>query len=121
MSGFNIEAIEFQIASEIRTDDEGRGFFSIRATARLFGIDDGALGRNLNSAAAVSPSKLALYLIGQGFDAAAISNWSSTGIPDLAVASIGEYYIFEKPASCNEQTKQVYRTFLYFCILFLLN
>lgn len=111
MSPFNIEAIEFQIASEIRTDDEGRGFFSVRAVARLFGIDHRGLGRNLKSAGEGSPSAMARYLIEQGFDSGDIFNWSSDGIPDLAVASIGEYFIFEKPASCTDQTKQVYRTF----------
>lgn len=107
MSPFNIEAIDSnQIASEIRTDDEGRGFFSIRAVARLFGIDDAALGRNLNSAGGLTPSKMAIYLLkrlsNQGFEGAVVSNWVVTGIPKIAVIAIGEYYSFHAGAYCKE-------------------
>lgn len=109
MSDFNLEVVEFQIASEVKCSSDGKAKFSIRAVARLAGIDDRGLGRSLKTAD-FEPSKLAVFLMGNGFDGADLINVSTTGIPDLMVAAILEFYAFESDR-CNEQSRQVYRTF----------
>jgi hypothetical protein len=94
MSQLLLENVVEQIQQEIEIDDFGRGKASIRATARLAGVDDKSL-RTAFASAEQSPSPLAIKLMKQGFDAAEQSSWSSVGIPDLAVSTVLEYYAFD--------------------------
>lgn len=106
----NLAAIEFQIASEVKVDFQGKATFSIRAVARLAGIQDSSLVRGFQGAAQ-NPTKLAQFLSTHGFEGAALERYSETGIPDLTAASIVEYYAFEADRYCTEQAKEVYRAF----------
>ena len=106
---FSIEAIEFQIASEVRCDEEGRGFYTIRGTARLAGIDDSGLSKSLATGADSKPSKLSAFLIQQGFEGAELTRWNKSGIPDQAVLHIVEYFAFEAGRFCTQQSLTVFR------------
>lgn len=111
MSDFNLEVTEFQIASEVKCNKAGNGVFSIRAVARLAGISDSSLSQSLKTGALLEPSKLAQFLIGQGFESALLANVNSTGIPDLLAAAVLEYYAFEADRYCTKQASLVYRAF----------
>jgi P63C domain len=71
-------------------------------------ISDSSLVRAFNSAV-LEPSKLATFLIINGFDGAALASFSESGVPDLAVGAILEYYAFEAGRYCTEQSKLVFR------------
>ena len=65
--------------------------FSIRAVGRITGVSDYLLRRSF-SPEQKTPSKLAQTLMQYGFDAAQISTFSQSGVPDTAVAIITGYY-----------------------------
>lgn len=99
-----------QIKSEIDVDSQGKSKASVRATARLAGVSDTALRKALSSAN-LEPLELAKRLILQGFDAANLSQWLTHGIPDMAIATILEYYAFDAGRYCNEQARLAYKAF----------
>ncbi|MBD6620809.1 hypothetical protein FNW02_34925 [Komarekiella sp. 'clone 1'] len=94
MSQIEITQIVDQIKQEIEVDVDGRGKASIRATARLAGVSDMAIIKALESAN-LEPSKLSKTLIEQGFDATNQNSWRTSGIPDVAIAIILEYYAYD--------------------------
>lgn len=104
----NLDYIIHQIRSEIQVDALGKGKASIRATARLADIDESALRRHFLSADK-NPSKLAETLTQQGFQ---VRSFSTTGIPDIAVATILEYYAFDAGDRCKSQAQLVCRAFI---------
>ncbi|MBC1220960.1 hypothetical protein GNF10_25395 [Nostoc sp. UCD121] len=110
MSPTEITQIIEQIKEEITVDIDGRGKASIKATARLAGVSDKAIGKALESAN-LEPSKLALILMEQGFDAANLNYWRTNGIPDTAIAIILEYYAYEAGRYCTKQARLVCRSF----------
>jgi hypothetical protein len=99
-----------QIQSEIEVDAQGKGKASVRATSRLAGVSDVALRKAFLSAN-LEPSELAKKLIEQGFNSANLSEWLSTGVPDIAIALILEYYALEAGRYCTEQAKLAYKAF----------
>lgn len=107
----NLEVLEFQLASEVVVKDDGKATFSIRAVARLANVSDSSLAQSLKTSALLEPSKLATFLIQQGFEGALLANVGQTRIPDLICAAILEYYAFEAGRYCTEQAKQIYRVF----------
>ena len=109
MNSFSIEQIELELSKEVRCDEEGRGFYTIRGAARLIDIDDSSLGKSLGTGAAVNPSKLSKFLISQGFDGAVFSTWRTEGIPDQAVYAIVEYFAFEAGRFCTSKALAVFR------------
>ncbi|MEA5599073.1 hypothetical protein VB797_32580, partial [Rivularia sp. UHCC 0363] len=76
----------------------------------LAGVDDKSL-RAAFISAEQSPSPLATKLIEHGFDAAEQISWSSVGIPDLAVSTVLEYYVFESGKYSKEQARNAYKAF----------
>ncbi|MBD2451371.1 hypothetical protein H6G76_30455 [Nostoc sp. FACHB-152] len=110
MSQIEIAQIIDQIKQEITVDALGRGKASMKATARLAGVSDKAIGKALESAN-LEPSKLALMLMEQGFDAANLKEWKTNGIPDIAIAIILDYYAYEAGRYCTKQAKAICRTF----------
>ncbi len=96
-----------QIFDELRVDSEGKGTATIRATARILGIDEKSLRKTFKSAN-FSPSKLAQSLAKEGFD---VRTFALNGIPDLAIAVIVEYYAFDAGKRCTEQAMLAYRSF----------
>jgi len=66
----------------------------------------------LNIDAGKNLSQLAKFLVQQGFEGAGINQWSQTGIPDLAIAFILEYYAYEcREDRRKEQAKKFCRAF----------
>lgn len=106
----SIDLAEHQFRTEVTVDKDGIGRASIRGVSRLAGVDDESISKALRTAD-LTPSKLSVFLTQQGFDSADQTNWKSTGIPDLAVASILEYYAFEAGRYCTDNAKLVYRAF----------
>ena len=110
MTQFDLNNILQQIEQEIEIDAQGRGKASIRATARLAGVSDMALRKAFTSAN-LEPNELAKKLIGQGFDAANLQDWSTYRIPDIAISTILEYYAFDARRYCTEQARLTYKAF----------
>lgn len=111
MSQIEIAQIIEQIKQEITVDSNGHGKASIRAAARLADVNDAGLLRSLKTAADKNYSKLVEKLIRKGFEPADILQWSQSGIPDIAVATIIHYYAYEAGKRCNEQAKLVCEAF----------
>ncbi|MBD2248873.1 hypothetical protein [Nostoc sp. FACHB-888] len=111
MSQIQIAEILEQISQEIEVDANGQAKASVRATARLAGVDDESIRKALKSSADLAPSKLAKELMQQGFSAADLSQWRTDGIPDTAIAIILEYYASEAGRYCTKQARLVCRSF----------
>ncbi|MCC5632938.1 hypothetical protein LC613_35985 [Nostoc sphaeroides CHAB 2801] len=88
MSQIEIIQIIEQISEEIEVDANGQAKASIRATARLAGVDDESIRKALKSSADLTPSKLAKELILQGFEAADLADWRTSGIPNAAISQL---------------------------------
>ncbi|MBE9038476.1 hypothetical protein IQ246_25925 [aff. Roholtiella sp. LEGE 12411] len=86
------------------------GKASVRATARLAGVDEKAIRSTLEGAE-LKPSKLAQMLIEHGFECAELTEWRINGIPDIAIAIILEYYAYEAGRYCTKQARLVCRSF----------
>jgi hypothetical protein len=110
MSQIEITQVIEQIREEIEVDELGRGKASIRATARLAGVDHTAIINHLQSGE-LKPTKLAERITTQGFDAGELLAWRTNGIPDIAIAIILEYYAFDAGRYCTKQAKLVCRAF----------
>lgn len=108
---FNLKAIEFQIVSEVRCDKDGKVFFSVSAVARLCGISHQALFKAFD-VCNIPTSKIAQMLTQHGFDAATISAFGKTGIPDIAAAIIIQYYAMFAGERCTDTAKQVTSAFI---------
>ncbi|WP_193200408.1 hypothetical protein [Nostoc sp. MG11] len=110
MSQIEIAQVIEQIKEEIEVDASGKGKASMKATARLAGVSDKAIGKALESAN-LEPSKLAQTLMQQGFDAANLNQWRTDGIPDIAIGIILHYYGYEAGRYCTQQAKLVCQAF----------
>jgi hypothetical protein len=111
MSQIEIAQIIEQISQEIEVDANGQAKASVRATARLAGVDDESIRKALKSSADLAPSKLAKELMLQGFETADLTEWKTKGIPDAAIAIILEYYAYEAGRYCTKQARLVCRSF----------
>jgi hypothetical protein len=111
MSQIEIAEIIEQIKQEIEVDANGQGKASVRAAARLAGVDDESIRKALKSSADLAPSKLAKELMQQGFETADLIEWKTKGIPDMAIAIILEYYAYEAGRYCTKQARLVCRSF----------
>ncbi|AUB43374.1 DNA-damage-inducible protein D (plasmid) [Nostoc flagelliforme CCNUN1] len=110
MSQIEISQIIEQIKEEIEVDANGQAKASIRATARLAGVDHAAIINHLQSGE-LKPTKLAQSIIIQGFEAGELREWRTAGIPDTAIAIILEYYAYDAGRYCTLQARLVCRSF----------
>ncbi|MBD2248128.1 hypothetical protein [Nostoc sp. FACHB-888] len=110
MSQIEISQIIEQIKEEIEVDANGQAKASIRATARLAGVDHTAIINHLQSGE-LKPTKLAQSIIRQGFETGELREWRTIGIPDMAIAIILEYYAYEAGRYCTKQARLVCRSF----------
>lgn len=127
------------IKKEFKVTSEGVAIISIRGAARIAGVDEKALRKNLKIKGAdfsdskmaetsmVKPKKGADYaipgvdienasrmaemLIDAGFDIDILKKFSQLGIPDKALAIILEYYTFEAKDARTQEAKAAYRSF----------
>lgn len=107
----NLSTTIEQIKSEFRVSPDGRTSVSIRGAARLADVDDESIRKALSSADQ-KPSKLAEFLLLNGFEGADQKSWSEHGIPDTAFALMLEYYAHEcQPRYRSEQAKLCCRAF----------
>ena len=105
MSQIEVAQIIEQIKQEITVDSNGQGKASLRATARLAGVDAAGLFRSLKTAVDNSRSKMVEKLARKGFEGVDILGWSQSGIPDIAVATILHYYGHEAGKRSSEQAR----------------
>lgn len=112
MAQLSLADVVERIKSEIEVDAQGRGKASIRATARLAGVDDESVRKVLFRAADLKPPKLAEILMNQGFKTADLNQWRTDGIPDMAIALILEYYAFDAGRYCTEQARLACKAFI---------
>jgi hypothetical protein len=110
MSQIEISQIIEQIKEEIEVDANGQAKASVRATARLAGVDHAAIINHLQSGE-LKPTKLAQSIIIQGFETGELREWRTVGIPDMAIAIILEYYAYEAGRYCTKQARLVCRSF----------
>jgi len=97
MSDSSLNEFEQQIEKEIKVNADGKGFASIRGTARLAGVAISTLLEHF-SKDRKKPSKLGEILTQQGFE---VRGFSETGVPDIAVASIIKYYAWMNGERCT--------------------
>lgn len=97
-------------SNELKIDSQGKSTFSIRATARLAGIQESSIRRQFDSAA-LKGSKLGEMLSEQGFEGAALKSWVINGIPDIAVSCIIGYYAMHAGRHCTEEAKNMMTVF----------
>lgn len=96
----NFEEVD-QIKSEIRIDESGKGYSTIRGVSRIVGVDESSLRGLLTIGAGKNLSKLTELLMQQGFDL----RGSFDGIPDLAVSVIIKYYAYYTDKRCPQSVK----------------
>lgn len=106
-----LDLAEHQFRTEVTVDANGVGRSSLRGVARLAGIDQSSLSKYLIAGDDLELSKLAAFLLQHGFEGDDLIAWRTDGVPDIAVASILEYYAFEAGRYCTDQAKLVYRAF----------
>lgn len=108
----NIVRLPEEIKQEFRVDSKGKITTSIRGAARLADVDERSIRKALKLGADLEASQLAEFLISQGINGADINNWNETGIPDIAIAFILEYYAYEcREDRRKEQAKKFCRAF----------
>lgn len=99
---------EFQ--AEIKVRDDGVGFASIRAVARLCGISNVSLANHFKGVS-LNPSKLAQSLMSNGFEGVSLESFADEGIPDRAIALIVEHYAFDAGRYCTKQARDYLRAY----------
>lgn len=105
----SIESVISKIKKEVRVDDNGRGFASLRATARLAGISHTRIIRG----GAYTGNSVGKMLAAHGIDPGALIE---NGVPDFVVALIVEHYAFDdedsnEPPRSNTTARLTYRAF----------
>jgi P63C domain len=104
---FSLETVEFQIASEIRVNAEGKATFSLRAVARMADVSVSSISEGVR----LETSKLAVFLESRGLEGVRLGAFGLDGVPDIAAALILEYYAYEAGRYKTEQASQVFRAF----------
>ena len=100
------------IQKELRIDaTTGVGYCSIRGAATIAGVDQSSLSHTLKTGEGLEPSKLAESLMEKGFEGEVLAEFSKTGIPDLALAGILEYYAIDAGRYCNPTARAAYKSF----------
>ena len=100
------------IQKELRIDAvTGVGYCSIRGAATIAGVDQESVRKALKTGADLEPSKLAESLVEKGFKGADLTAFVQTGIPDLALAGILEYYAMYAGRYCNPTARAAYSSF----------
>lgn len=97
----SLEQVKEDIKSEIKVNEKGIGSATIRGAARLVDVQHSTLVRAFD-AGAINSNKLAQMLVQQGFNPV---TFSSSGIPDLAVAIVAKYYAYFAGARCTDLAK----------------
>lgn len=105
----SIERKYDEIQKEMSVDNDGKVTFSLRAGARLSGVNHKTLSDHFINGGGVNPSKLAKKLITGGFD---VGVFGKTGIPDTAMAFIASYYAFDAGVYCTEDAKLFCQAFI---------
>lgn len=99
------------ITKEIQIDEQGKATVSVRAAARIVGVKHPTLVRQFQGGTLES-SKLAQKLIERGFEGGTLNAFSETGIPDIALSIIIQYYAMDAGRYCTEQAKAIMSAFI---------
>ena len=112
MSDINtkIELAAHQFRTEVRVDEKGVGYASLRGVARLLGLGESTLIMNVQrfkSPDHKMTSKSLEYVIQRGIEPAHILQSDTEGLGDIAVAFLTEYYAFRAGKNCTEQAQLI--------------
>lgn len=97
-----------EIIPELRVDEGGVGYASVRAVARLCGVRHTTLVNHFRGGS-LKTSFLSKTLAGHGFNG---GSFSANGIPDKAIAIIVQYYAMDAGPNCREEAKACLKAFL---------
>jgi hypothetical protein len=100
----NLQQVVENVRSEISVDVDGRGKFSVRAGSRICDIHHSSLQHQFSK----PTSKLYVTLTEAGFNP---EDFAVSGIPDLAMALVVDYYANEAGLNCTEFARQAQRAF----------
>lgn len=104
--------VQANLKKEIKVNNQGQGFLSIRGAARLCDIDATGLSRALASEGVdFFGSKLSRKLAEEGFPSEKVVEFSKSGIPDMALGVIIEYYAFDAGKRCTDLALATFRAF----------
>lgn len=106
-AGFFESGISDIALSVILIDQQGKGFITIRGTARLADVDHAYLVTSFKGGGK-NQSKLTKRLMEQGFNP---GGFLASGIPDIALSVILGYYAMHAGKRCTEQAKLAYEAF----------
>ncbi|NEZ64628.1 hypothetical protein D0962_17845 [Leptolyngbyaceae cyanobacterium CCMR0082] len=100
------DLVEFRnIADEITIrESDGVAIVSIRAAGRLAGRGENALRKHFEGAH-LKQGKLTEMLANKGFDAAHLSCFSESGVPDQALGVILKYYAYKAGRWCTARAE----------------
>lgn len=105
----NIVHIPEELKKEFRVNEKGETTCSIRGLARMLLLHHKTLSEHFSGGR--GESFLRKTLIEQGFDVAALLSWVETGVPDVAIPTVAEYYAFDAKQVSNE-TRDAARKFI---------
>jgi hypothetical protein len=83
-----------RVKSEIRVSNDGKATVSISGAARLADVTQQALSKQFTDTT-YKGSKLTQTLTQSGFDTHNLEQFSTDGIPDVALSIILEYYAYD--------------------------
>lgn len=101
----NIELKVQDIKKEMKVDDNGVITFSLRGASRILGLHE----KTLSFTADKMNSKTAQLLISYGFQ---VELFASTGVPDLALAVLADYYANDAGKYCTQEAKIACKVFV---------
>jgi hypothetical protein len=99
-----IESVVNVKNGDLSINEKGHGKFSLRAGSRICNIHHSSLQHQFSK----TTSKLYCKLTEAGFDP---KNFTVSGIPDIAMGIVVDYYAHEAGFNCTEQAKQAQRIF----------
>jgi uncharacterized coiled-coil protein SlyX len=97
-----------RVKSEIRVSNDGKATVSISGAARLADVTQQALSKQFTT---YKGSKLTQTLTQSGFDTHNLEQFSTDGIPDVALFIILEYYAYDAGRYCTKLAKMCMRAF----------
>lgn len=105
----NIIRIPEELKHEFSMNSKGETSCSIRGVARILLVHHSQLSRHLSGEQ--TNSQLYKNLIEQGFEPGELQSWSKTGVPDIAIPTIAEYYAFDAK-QVSQDTRDMARVFI---------
>ena len=105
-----LELAIIQFKQELTIDEGGVARASVRAVARLAGVEYVSLFEHLHPKDS-EPSYLVEKLFRRGYSERDIDSWCNEGIIDCAISAIVDFYAYEAGSECTWQARTMAQTF----------